>query len=311
MGKKLLLTTFIILLILLPVSFAEIIVHTSNTQAVQSNSHEFFVNKYYIEQPEYQEKEKYTIFIEPGETEKTIGACEQAFFSFNLINPSSEQQIYRLSIDDFKGIAYLTEQIILMPNEESIVSFILEPDCKSEGTVNPRVVVESETGIASFGILLHINPSDVVIIRESDCIYHFAQEICDSEDYIRFYQARKYYLDLPFIDPDEDKLRYDAETFNIEVKFKGSQAVLKPRWDWHGSEQIVFTAEDNNGGMAVSKTYYVHVLPNNRHWLVNMVGANIGYVTGLMIIVILVLLFLILLFWPKRHEDYDEEYEDY
>jgi len=211
MRKKLLLIT-IILLILLPVSFGEIIVHTSNTQTVQSNSHEFFVNKYYVQQPEYQEKEKYTIFIEPGETEKTIDACEQAVFSFNLINPSSEQQVYRLRIDDFKGMVYLTEQIILMPYEESIVSFILEPDCRLEGTINPRVVVESETGVASFGILLHINPSDVVVIKESDCIYHFAQEICDSEDYIRFYQARKYYLDLPFIDPDEDKLKYEAET---------------------------------------------------------------------------------------------------
>jgi hypothetical protein len=310
MRKKLLLIT-IILIILLPVSFGEIIVHTSDSQNVQSSSHEFFVNKYYLEQPVYQEKEKYTIFLEPGETEKTIDACQQAVFSFKLINPSSKQHVYRLRIDDFKGIAYITEQIILGAKQESIVSFILEPNCKLEGTVNPKVVVESETGIAKFGLLVHINPSDVIVIKESDCIYHFAQEICDSEDYIRFYQARKYYLDLPFQDPDEDKLKYEAETFNIEVKFKGSQAVLKPRWDWYGSEEIVFTAEDDNGGSAVSKTYYVHVLPSHRHWLVNIIGANIGYVIGLMIIIILVLLFLILLFWPNRHEDYDEEHEDY
>jgi len=56
-----------------------------------------------------------------------------------------------------------------------------------------------------------------------------------------------------FSDPDMDKLYYsNTELQNINIDYKDNKAVLTPLKNWHGSEFVIFTADDMKGGKVES-----------------------------------------------------------
>ena len=302
-SRKLLLS--IIFLIILPVAFSEIVLQTTTYE----NSHDFVIDKYYFQaqqQPTKPEKLP-SILIEPLVTESTINACEKAELTFKVTNPSLKTQVYSFKIDDFIGTAYLFPNLIIPAKESRIINFVLVPNCNIAGNINPKLIIETEYDHATLPVLLHIGAIEVEVITETDCKYYFNETVCDSEDYIRFYQGNTYVIDLSemFFDPDGDKLFYSANAQNIKVKIKDDRALLKPRWDWYGAEEIVFKADDMKGGNAVSRMFFIHVLHNGKSHLENFILGNWVYLLSGFV---LLLIFVLLLVWILKPENNNEEH---
>ena len=76
----------------------------------------------------------------------------------------------------------------------------------------------------------------------------------------------------------------------IDVKIKGNIAQLKPESNWHGEENIVFTATDNKGGFADSDVMTLKVVP--KHAI-----SFFGYWNAYCMQVAYVLLVLIFIAW--------------
>jgi len=152
----------IILILLLPISFAEIVVQTigqDNTQTVQTTEtydrHTFLINKYYP--LSYQPVAKYpSIMVEQLVAEATINPCEEADFSFKITNSGSKSEIYKFSVEGFDGVAHITPNLLLAPGDARIVQFILKPECSLYGDLNPIIIIETENEKAEIPILLHV-----------------------------------------------------------------------------------------------------------------------------------------------------------
>jgi len=81
--------------------------------------------------------------------------------------------------------------------------------------------------------------------------------------YHEWRQNTPYQADLEqyFADPDLDTLSYTAsQPDHIQVKIDGSKATLTPEFGWSGTEHIVFTASDDNGGATDSDVMTLHIL---------------------------------------------------
>ena len=180
-SKKLLLC--IIFLTILPIAFSEIVLQTTTYE----NSHDFVINKYYFQSQAQPVKPENlpSILIEPLVTEATINVCEKAELSFKLTNPSLKTQVYSFKVEDYVGTAYLFSNLIIPAKESRVINFMLMPDCDISGNVNPKLIVETETELASLPVLLHVIPKEVEIvdvITESDCEYYYNETVCSSED---------------------------------------------------------------------------------------------------------------------------------
>ena len=305
--KKILLTVFVLLLI--PVVFGEIIVLYPENNMETNVNHEFNVNKYFFQQqtPVIPVELK-TILIEPLLTEYTIEKCQNATFSFKLTNPSKQTYLYNFKVMDFQGIAFITPNLLIPAKEARIVNYMLAPDCDLDGEFNPKIKVETKFEEATIPNLLHINPGNLIVINQTECRYYFNDTACASNYYIRFYQSSSYKIDLSqyFHDPDDDWLEYSAnEPLNVNVKIRNSVATLKPRWDFYGSEEIVFFAKDNKGGQAESKKFFIHVLPNNRSHLENFIFGNLAFIVAGLIAVLIFFILLILLLRPNNNIEED------
>ncbi len=297
----------IFMLLLLPVAFSEIVVETMEGP---SNGHQFIVNKYYFQQFPVPEDESSAIFIRPNVTEQTISQCSQAEFSFLLANPTYSAQTYSVGITDFKGTAYLPPHVIIPAREIRKINLILAPDCTLSGNFNPKIVVETAAEEAQLPLLLNVLPVDIDQTTESECRFYYNTTVCESDYYIRFYQGRRFDLDLGalFFDPDGDRLRYSAEAENLDISIRDSTAVIKPLYDFHGAESVVFYADDGKGGQASSRRFYFHVLDNNRPYLENFIMLNLPLVVGGAVLILLVLMMLIIVVASSRNtREKDEE----
>ena len=126
-------------LLILPITFSEILVQTTEGELDQ---HQFIVNKYYFQQSQPQLiEENSAILIQPNVSEKTISQCSQTEYSFNLANPTQKTQTYLVKIKDFEGIAYLPPNLIIPKQEIRKINIILMPNCKFTGIANPKVSV--------------------------------------------------------------------------------------------------------------------------------------------------------------------------
>jgi hypothetical protein len=307
MDRKIILLSLFVLM-LIPIAFGEIVVINQDENNVD---HTFYVNKYYFKQ---QHKEiiytkQSTLVIEPIISENTVSACERTNFTFKLYNPSSISQIYHLSVDEFDGYAYLVQSLKLGAKTAALVEFQLQPDCESSGELNPKIMVETATESAKVPLSLYVNP--IEIIRNDNCLYYFNSSVCQSKDYIRFYQGTKYNLDLSnFQDPDGDFLKITSQPLHFNVKVKNNEAKIWPRFNFEGAEEIVFTAEDGKGGRAFSKSYFVHVLDNGQSAFRNFLSYYwFNILLGFLIFLILLLLIIKLIKCSFSDCDEDNDIE--
>lgn len=302
-----------LILVLIPNVFAEIVVQTSNLES--KADHSFVVNKYFFTQqqaPEQKVQVKINqnpeIQIEPINTSATVYACEEVQMSFKLSNPSNFGQIYKFRIIDFKGTAYLSQNTVVNPKQTSLINFILVPDCRTSGVINPKLIVESKNEQASLPIMLDVIPID--IIEPDECEYYYNSTVCLGQDYLKFYQSTNYELDLSerFFDPDEDRLKYSAQALNLDVKFRGEKAQIKSRWDFTGAEELVIKAEDGHGGKAFSKIFFVHVLDNDRSKLENFFVYYWPHL--LLVLFVLLLIVLLVVISSKEEEEHHHVHEE-
>jgi hypothetical protein len=282
---KKILTALIILLTLISIAFAA----DSHTFVV---NHVFEVNKYYFSQaPQIKYR---SFYIEPVLSEASLDSChKKANYSFKLTNPM-ESQAFTISVTDFKGIAYIPGGLILEPGQARLIYVQLQPDCETRGTVNPFIRVETADEEAHIPLLLHVTGEEP--LTEDDCLYHFDKSICDSQSYVRITQGNKYEVDLAdlFYDPDGDMLKYSAVSSNIKVTIRGEKAIIKAPWHYTGAEHVTFSAEDGKGGKASSRTFYFHVVSNERGYLFNFFASNWFWVAVVLILLVVILLLLIL-----------------
>ncbi|KYK25945.1 hypothetical protein AYK26_01555 [Euryarchaeota archaeon SM23-78] len=107
-------------------------------------------------------------------------------------------------------------------------------------------------------------------------------------------------LDQYFTDPDLDVLSYTAsQPYHIHVSIEGNMATLRPEHNWAGTERIVFTANDNKGGVTDSPIMTLRVL-NKRP--VGILGYWNAYCTHINIVLLIVLILLVLLFFDIIEE---------
>lgn len=84
---------------------------------------------------------------------------------------------------------------------------------------------------------------------------------------LQWYENERYTIDLDdyFDDPDLDSLHFNAyQPAHIAVLIDGSSVTLVPERNWAGWDRIVFTADDNRGGMVDSPIMALHVLRRQR-----------------------------------------------
>ena len=96
-----------------------------------------------------------------------------------------------------------------------------------------------------------------------NCGDYEGEDICDSSLYIKINKNSEYILELEdfFFDPDGDSLEYQSSTpKNINIEIEGSKAVLTPKRDWTGTEEVVFIASDPNDDLIVSDIFVLHVI---------------------------------------------------
>lgn len=305
MRKNILFIIFIILL--LPITFSEILLQTTETS---NNGHSFTVNKYYFQNmPSIPEDDTSAILIQPNITEKTISQCSQIEYSFLLANPTLKTQSYSIGVEDFKGTAYLPPNLIIPSKEIRKINLILMPECEFSGSINPKIIVETLEEKAKLSLILNVLPVEIQTITENDCLFFYNETICNSEDYIKFYQGTKYYINLDdlFFDPDGDKLEYSATSLNLDISIKKGKAKITPLYDFYGAEQVVFYADDLKGGKAQSKTFYFHVLNNGRSSLENFFILNLPLVLGILIFIFIILLLIALIIRPIKETKTEKE----
>jgi hypothetical protein len=282
------------IIVLLPSVFAEITVITGDAAPIPSSpDHKFLINKYYTSYMPGQPAGK-EIIIEPLVTEASVEDCENANFSFRLSNQGTRDASYAFSVEKFTGTAYISPNVIIPAKESRIILFSLSP-CGTSGDINPMLRIETDNEIASLPILIHVQ--EVPMKDEGECSFYYPEDICTSPYYIRFYQDRKYSLDLSnwFYDPDQEMLSYQAESAELDVRIKEDIAELTPRRGFSGASEVVFTARDEAGG-SVSKSFYFHILKAEQGtqtpWLLIIGVAAI----------ILLLLVILLVVWSIKNQ---------
>ncbi len=110
-------------------------------------------------------------------------------------------------------------------------------------------------------------------------------------------QDTQHTLDLSqyFKDPDGDPLTFSSgRTENIEIMFVGNNAIFTPHYGWHGTERVVFLADDGKGGIVKSNPVELVVEPDviPTWW-----KKNAGKVFGYSLLVLVILAFII--FWKQ------------
>ncbi|MEM4242956.1 MAG: PGF-pre-PGF domain-containing protein, partial [Candidatus Woesearchaeota archaeon] len=106
-------------------------------------------------------------------------------------------------------------------------------------------------------------------------------------------QDTQHTLDLSqyFKDPDGDVLTYSSgRTENIEIMFVGDNAVFTPHYGWHGTEKVVFLADDGKGGLVKSNPVELVVEPDViPTWWKRNAGKVFGYSLFVLVILALIL----------------------
>ncbi|MBW2990264.1 hypothetical protein KY348_01015 [Candidatus Woesearchaeota archaeon] len=111
-----------------------------------------------------------------------------------------------------------------------------------------------------------------------------------------------YQVDLKqyFDDPDLDVLSFTASQPNhIHVSIQESTAILRPEHNWAGEEYIVFTANDNKGGVTDSPIMTLKVLKRKP---VGVMGYWNTYCIHINLVLFIVLILLVLLFFDILEE---------
>lgn len=107
--------------------------------------------------------------------------------------------------------------------------------------------------------------------------------------------AHKLDLNKYFKDPDKDALEFAyTELEHITVELKDGIATLTPESGWTGTETVVFTADDGNGGIVDSNEFKLTVLPSLQILPASVqayLGIYSGYLIGGLIVLILVLVY--------------------
>jgi hypothetical protein len=138
------------------------------------------------------------------------------------------------------------------------------------------------------------------------------EETAEDDDGIVFewYENEVYNVKLSdyFDDPDADWLEYIAtQPNNIAVEIEGSKARLIPEHNWAGEELIVFTANDQRGGLADSPIITLRVLQRKEltvgQWLLRYcVHLNL-LLLFLILLLLAILSFACLRSREQRHEE--------
>ncbi len=107
-------------------------------------------------------------------------------------------------------------------------------------------------------------------------------------------------LDQYFDDPDLDVLSYTASQPNhIQISIDESIATLRPEHNWAGQEFIVFTANDNKGGVTDSPIMTLKVLEKRP---IGVIGYWNTYCKHINLMLLIVLILLVLLFFDILEE---------
>ncbi|MCM2325251.1 MAG: hypothetical protein NDI94_02220 [Candidatus Woesearchaeota archaeon] len=250
-----------------------------------ANSHVFVVNKYILDV----RTDLPPISIQPIVSEALVSSCSPGNFSFILKNPSLYEHTYSFDLNNFKGVVYHIQQLTLKSKESRQINLKLQPDCGSIGRLYPYLTVTSGNQKANLQLVMDVSGAD-----NTQCRYYFSETECSSPQYIRIMQGSSATLNLKewFYDPDKDDLTYSVESSGVSVKIsEEGKAVLRPRWDYIGAEEVVFKADDEKGGIASSRVFYVHVYPNGRSYLQNFLYAYFLYLlVGFLLFVILLII---------------------
>lgn len=107
-------------------------------------------------------------------------------------------------------------------------------------------------------------------------------------------QDTQHTLDLSqyFKDPDGDTLTYSSgKAENIEIMFVGDKAIFTPHYGWHGTERVVFLADDGKGGIVKSNPVELVVEPDviPAWWKRN--AAKVFGISAVVLIVLALILF--------------------
>jgi hypothetical protein len=103
----------------------------------------------------------------------------------------------------------------------------------------------------------------VFMSAPSDSRYYEQESGLAGPLYHEWKQNTPYNLDLEkyFADPDMDALSYSAtQPDHVQVRVEGSRVTLTPEFGWSGTEYIVFSANDNKGGVAESTVMTLRVM---------------------------------------------------
>ncbi|MBN1645877.1 hypothetical protein JW868_02440 [Candidatus Woesearchaeota archaeon] len=119
-------------------------------------------------------------------------------------------------------------------------------------------------------------------------------ELADGPLLIQWFEDNQHVMDLNdyFEDPDLDSLSYTS-TFveNINVSISGSKVTFTPDYNWHGTRQVIFTADDGKGGVTDSSVLTLEVLDVKEKTLGNIFGLYCCYIfLGLLLLIWIVVM---------------------
>jgi len=259
--KKAVFAIGMLFLLFLGLVSSEISINQANNNYIGS-SHSFVVNTLPSSGvPAYNGQQQHPgIVIEPLNAARIIAPCEQANFSFKITNQKPVQKIYSFALVDFSGTAFISPNLLLNPKEAKIVDLVLVPECTSTTVLNPQVHIETDEEEAYLPLIININGT---YIDSDNCYYYYNETICNSAYYLKMGKDKTYSIDLSmwFYDPDSDYLQYsNTKSPFLDVEINKENANIKSRDGFVGTEKVVFYATDGKGGLAESKTFYVHVI---------------------------------------------------
>lgn len=124
----------------------------------------------------------------------------------------------------------------------------------------------------------------------------------------QWYENEQFKVDLNhyFTDPDNDTLQFTAtQPAHVAVTIEGNVATLTPEHNWAGDDQIVFTANDEHGGITDSPILELRVLQQQHLTLLQWINRYCTQVILSLATIILVLLLLIAFLCKPRPETHE------
>jgi len=147
-------------------------------------------------------------------------------------------------------------------------------------------------------LLLILSILALILIGNPNTDRFYEQPTVDKTGMLHEWKQNAVYtlnLEQYFNDPDMDVLSYTAsQPYHIDVKIEGNTAILRPEHNWAGEEQIVFTANDDKGGVADSPVMTLKVLKKQPVGVMGYWNVYCKHINIVLFIVIILLVLLLL-----------------